>query len=97
MEVVVCFCRTHLVDEWLTEKSKYSQLQNLSDAELYDFVTEKDSSQRKWAALHLLEQRRNAALISAAKSAARAAWLAAAIAGISAVIAVLAYFRGDYA
>ena len=76
------------------EQNEYSQLQKLSDRELYDFVTEKESSQRKWVALHLLEQRRNAVLMSAAKSSARAAWLAAVIAGISAVIAVLAYFRG---
>jgi hypothetical protein len=76
------------------EQDEYVQLQKLSDRELYDFVTEKDSSQRKWVALHLLEQRRNAILVSAAKSSARAAWLAAIIAGISAVIAVLAYLGG---
>jgi hypothetical protein len=76
------------------EQDEYAQLQKLSDRELYDFVTEKDSSQRKWVALHLLEQRRNAVLASAAKSSARAAWLAAIIAGISAVIAVLAYVGG---
>ncbi|MCG2578518.1 hypothetical protein LZ012_16095 [Dechloromonas sp. XY25] len=76
------------------EQDEYAQLQELSDRELYDFVTEKDSSQRKWVALHLLEQRRNAVLTSAAKSSARAAWLAAAVAGISAIIAVLAYFGG---
>lgn len=77
------------------ENDEYAQFQKLSDRELYDFVTEKDSSQRKWVALHLLEQRRNAVLASAAKSSARAAWLAAIIAGISAVIAVLAFLRGN--
>ena len=76
------------------EQNEYSQLQKLSDRELYDFVTEKESSQRKWVALHLLEQRRNAVLMSAARSSARAAWLAAIIAGMSAIVAVLAYFRG---
>lgn len=76
------------------EQEEYVQLQKLSDRELYDFITEKDSSQRKWVALHLLEQRRNAVLASAAKSSARAAWLAAIIAGVSAAIAVLAYVGG---
>ncbi len=76
------------------EQNEYEQLQRLTDRELYDFVTEKDSSQRKWVALHMLEQRRNAVLASAARSSARASWLAAIIAGISAVIAVLAYLGG---
>ena len=57
------------------EQNEYSQLQKLSDRELYDFVTEKESSQRKWVALHLLEQRRNAVLMSAARSSAPAAVL----------------------
>lgn len=74
------------------EETEYNQLAKLSDRELYDFVTEKDSSQRKWVALHMLEQRRNAVLTQAAKASARAAWVAAAIAGASAVVAVLAYF-----
>lgn len=76
------------------EQDEYASLQKLSDRELYDFVTEKDSSQRKWAALHLLEQRRNAALVAAGKSSARAAWFAALVAGISAVVAILAYLHG---
>ncbi len=79
------------------EQNEYSQLQKLSNRELYDFVTEKDSSQRKWVAMHLLEERRNAVLTSAAKSSARAAWLAAIIAGISAVVAVLAFLNGTAA
>lgn len=77
------------------EKSEYDQLIKLSDRELYDFVSEKDSSQRKWVALHLLEQRRNTILTQAAKSSACAAWLAAIIAGASAIIALLAYFSGN--
>jgi hypothetical protein len=79
------------------EQTDYDRLAKLSDRELYDFVTELDSSQRKWVALHMLEQRRNAVLTQAAKSSARAAWLAAAIAGASAIIAALAYFQGHAA
>jgi hypothetical protein len=79
------------------DQTQYDQLSKLSDRELYDFVTELDSSQRKWVALHMLEQRRNAVLTAAAKSSARAAWLAAAIAGASAIVALLAYFHGNAA
>ncbi len=79
------------------EQTEYDQLAKLSDRELYDFVTEKDSSQRKWVALHMLEQRRNAMLTAAAKSSAHAAWLAAAVAGASAIIAALVYFNGGAA
>jgi hypothetical protein len=75
------------------EQNEYEQLSKLSDRELYDFVTEKDGSQRKWVALHMLEQRRNAVLIDAAKSSARAAWLAAVIAGVAAAVSILAYFH----
>lgn len=75
------------------ELKEYENLEKLSDRELFDFVTEKDSSQRKWIAQHLLELRRNRELVSAAKSSARAAWGAAAIAGGSAVIALLAYIH----
>lgn len=76
------------------EEDQFKQFEKLSDRELFDFVTEKDSSQRKWVAMHLLELRRNRELTRAAKSSARAAWLAAAIAGISAIIAVAAYLHG---
>lgn len=75
------------------EQNQYNQLAKLSDRELYDFVTEKDSSQRKWVALHLLEQRRNTVLTEAAKSSARAAWVAAVIAGIAAAVSILAYVQ----
>lgn len=72
----------------------YEQLEKLSDSELFDFITEKDSSQRKWVAMHLLELRRNKTVASAARSSAIAAWVAAVVAGISAVVAILAYLKG---
>ena len=72
----------------------YEQLEKLSDSELFDFITEKDSSQRKWVAMHLLELRRNKAVTSAARSSAIAAWFAAIVAGVSAVVAVLVYIKG---
>ena len=72
----------------------YEQLEKLSDSELFDFITEKDSSQRKWIAMHLLELRRNKAVTSAARSSAIAAWFAAIVAGVSAVVAVLVYIKG---
>jgi hypothetical protein len=75
------------------EQNEYNQLAKLSERELYDFVTEKDSSQRKWVALHMLEQRRNTVLTEAAKSSARAAWVAAVIAGIAAAVSILAYVQ----
>ncbi len=75
------------------ESTEYEQLERLTDRELFDFVTEKESSQRKWVAMHLLEVRRNRAVSSAAKSSAIAAWVAAVVAGISALVAVLAYLH----
>ena len=71
----------------------YKQLEQLTDHQLFDFVTEKESSQRRWVAMHLLELRRNRALAIAARSSAIAAWVAAAVAGVSAVVSVLAYFH----
>lgn len=73
------------------EDKLYRDLQARSDRELFDFITETDASQRKWVALHLLELRRNQAIASAAKSSAIAAWIAAIVAGASAVVAALAY------
>ena len=64
------------------KEDEYARLLALSDRDLYDFVTETDASQRKWAALHILEARRNKVLTYAAKSSARAAWIAAGIAGL---------------
>ena len=74
-------------------QDEFKQMELLSDGELFDFVTETDTSQRKWVAKHLLELRRNRELTRAAQSSAKAAWIAAAIAGISAIIAVLAYLH----
>ena len=79
---------------WRVEANEYANLEKLSDRELFDFVTEMDNSQRKWVAMHLLEMRRNEAVTKAAKSCARAAWLPVLIAGVSAVIAVLAVLGG---
>lgn len=75
------------------EQDDYERLKALPDRKLYDFVTELDHSQRKWVALHLLEERRNERLTAAARSSARASWLAALIAGVSAMVALAAYFR----
>lgn len=63
----------------------------LPDHKLSEFVTQTDASERKWLALHILEMKRNERLAEAAQSSARAAWIAAAIAGVSAVVAILAY------
>ncbi len=76
------------------KKEDYELLEKLTDSELFDFITEKESSLRKWIAMHLLELRSNKVLTSAARASAIAAWLAAVIAGVSAVVAILAYFRG---
>ncbi|MET0331250.1 MAG: hypothetical protein ABW154_07460 [Dyella sp.] len=73
---------------------EYQYLEDLSDRELFDFVTEADSSQRKHVAVHLLELRRNQEMTRVAKSSARAAWLAALIAGVAAVVAILAQLKG---
>lgn len=75
------------------DENEFKDFEKRSDRELFDFVTENDSSQRKWVAKHLLELRRNQELTKAAKSSARAAWLAATIAGISAVVAIAAYLH----
>lgn len=70
------------------DEAAYQNLQKLSDRALYDFVTETDASQRKWVAIHLLEERRNKRLTGAAKASAIAAWVAAVIAGVSLAIAM---------
>ena len=70
---------------------EYQRLEKLTDRELFDFTTESEGSQRMWAARHLLELRKNRVLASAAKASAAAAWIAAIIAGISAVVADLSY------
>jgi hypothetical protein len=78
-------------------QEEYDRFNKLADRELFDFVTEKDSSDRKWLALHLLELRRNREVVAASRSSARAAWLAAIIAGASAIVAVLAYVQAGAA
>lgn len=77
------------------EAHEYASIEKLSDRELFDLVTEQEGSQRKWVAMHLLEMRCNDVLTQAAKSSATAAWTAAIIAGVSAVVAVLALFVGS--
>lgn len=72
---------------------EYQRLEKLTDRELFDFMTETDSSQRMWVARHLLEMRRNRVLTSAARFSAIAAGIAAAVAGVSAVIALLSYLK----
>ena len=62
------------------EKSEWEELSKLSDRELFDFVTEKDSSQRKHAALHLLEMRRGRVMQRVAMWSAIAAFLSAIVA-----------------
>jgi hypothetical protein len=71
------------------DKKDYEDLTKKSDHELYDFITENDSSQRKWVAVHLLELRRNQELTKAAKASAVAAWLAALVAGCALVFSIL--------
>lgn len=56
--------------------------------ELFDYVTEKDSSQRKHAALYVLERRKNQILERAAIGSAIAAFMSV----IAAVLAVYATF-----
>ena len=72
---------------------EFEKFKKLPDSKLFDFVTEKDSSQRRHVAAHLLELCRNQELTRAARSSARAAWFAAAVAGVAAVIAILAYLK----
>ncbi len=75
------------------ELTDYDRLERLPDRELFDFLTETDASQRKWVAIHLLEMRRNRALTSAARSSAIAAWVAAALALISALVTVVQHHQ----
>jgi hypothetical protein len=68
----------------MDEKS-YAQFLSMKDRELFDFVTEKDSSQRKWAAIYILETRK-------ARISSRAAIAAAVAAGFSALAALIQVF-----
>jgi hypothetical protein len=67
----------------------FDELSAMKDRDLFDFVTEKDSSQRKWAALYILETRRARISSKAAVAAAWAAGLAALTAITTLVINVL--------
>lgn len=49
---------------------EFEKFKKLPDSKLFDFVTEKDSSQRRHVAAHLLELRRNQELTRAARSSA---------------------------
>ena len=66
----------------------------MSTEELYKFVTENDSSERKWKALHILEERRMKPLVEAADRSAAAAKFSAIAASISALIALVALYIG---
>lgn len=59
----------------------------MSDSELLSCLTDIDLFERKHVATYLLESRRNQALTRAERSSAHAAWLAAFIAGMAAVVA----------
>lgn len=52
------------------EENEYNKFVAMSERQLFDFVTEKDASQRKWVALYVLDTRR-------AKIASKAAWASA--------------------
>jgi hypothetical protein len=67
----------------------FAAMETMSTEQLYQFVTENDSSQRKWKALHILEQRRMEPLVKAAKDSARAAMWAAVAAAVSALVALV--------
>jgi len=64
------------------DKAHYEALRALPDGDLFSFVTEKDSSQRKWVALYILETRK-------VKIARNVAIFSAVAAGLSAVVAIV--------
>lgn len=80
------------------KKEDLEFLERLPSEKLYEFVTEKDFSERKHAALHILEMRRNEPLRRAAESSAAAAhsssktavWamIAAVVSALAAVISL---------
>lgn len=72
--------------------TSFENMEKLSSEELHKFVTENDSSERKFKALHILEQRRMLPMIDAANKSASAAKYSAIAAGISAIIALAALF-----
>jgi len=67
----------------------YKEMERLESEKLYEFLSDNDSSTRKWKAIHILETRRFQPMADAAKSSARAAKLSAVAAFVSAVTAIL--------
>lgn len=67
-------------------KQEWEQLQALPDWELHDFVTERESSQRRHAAQHILAMRRNRAIE-------RVTMWSAMAAGLAAVAAIVQLFN----
>jgi hypothetical protein len=67
------------------DETLFRELTAMKDRELFDFVTEKDSSQRKWAAMYILETRR-------AKISSRAAIASAIAAAFAASAALISLF-----
>lgn len=59
------------------EKTEWDSLEALADWQLMDFSTEKDNSQRKHAAMHILAMRRNRAMERVTMYSAIAAFFAA--------------------
>lgn len=68
------------------DKATWDSLDAMTDWDLLDFTTERDSSQRKHAAQHILAMRRNKALE-------RVAMWSAIAAALSAVVAVAQLFK----
>jgi hypothetical protein len=73
--------------------NEFNEMEQLDTAILVSISAERDSSQRKHAALHILEMRRAEPLRRAANSSARAAVWAAVAAFISAIAAVISLFH----
>jgi hypothetical protein len=70
-------------------ESEYKRLENLKDWELFSYITEKEHSENRHVAEHILHLRRTDAARRAAERSARAALWSAAAAAISASAAVI--------
>ncbi|MFC3702846.1 hypothetical protein ACFOND_14495 [Reinekea marina] len=70
--------------------TSHEKMAEMSTEKLYEFTTENDSSDRKWKAMHILEQRRMAPMIDAANRSAVAAKYSAIAAFTSASVAIIA-------
>jgi hypothetical protein len=75
------------------EPDLFKQMSVMPDEKLFEFVTERDSSQRRHVAEHILEMRRTLPLHRAAEASAKAAIWSAIAAFISAVVAIVALFH----